>query len=531
MSTLPLSNASIATLDQAIASGLRNGSADLLGPLLSASRVQGFDAGTLASYVAAHPDAREAIYAQLLGSDPGMISQVESTLAADSTLLAQATAPTSPTRIVGGDIGAQARSGLERQLQFESRLNGGTYGEQLADAAAQVQGDRRLVDGSYSLAANSRDRLEPSGRNALAVRTYSGNADAAVARVAQFDQEIVQARADRNIAVVEGANPFANREQREQANQRAADAQIRLWTAQYQRDWFINDARLQSGRTQDGQMYQAVANSADADRVPVIFVNGVNTDINRARLQALELSSEFRSPVNHIVNVSSKDKMVRAGLGIGVGGALLERQSTTQFDQRVQQHLSGNRPAAITTANAILDQLLDPGMRAANTPVKVVGYSQGAAIAGQALRDVDSYLGSLVNAGHITQADKVQMLERVRFLGVGPGSAQRHITQDYHTGGVIAQRPDLANVNYRIIADRNDQIANLVGVGEATPNAQRSAAAATRLAQNDFHAHLSYFRSYEVADPGSRYNPAVRTELHNWFSGASVTGLRTTELR
>jgi hypothetical protein len=436
--------------------------------------------------------------------------------------------------ISASDTGPEARADLQAQLRLEAKLNAGTaYGDQLSAAADQVPGSGQLTDGSYRDVRNqSQDRLrsgEVPGqppKNPLEIATWSGSPDQAAARVKQFDQQIEAKENDAKRWAAVAVATLGRAGVREAAQAKAEAAQLG-----FDRGEFINNVRLQSGKDEDGKMYQAVAASANPNRTPVIFVNGINTDVNRSRLQALELSDRFDSPVNHIVNVSSKDKLVRAGIGVGAGGALREGQNEQQFDQRVQQHLAGNRPASTATANAILDQLYDPKLRAANAPVKVVGYSQGAAIASQALRDVDSYLNMQMSNGTLSYEQKLQMLHRVRFLGIGPATADRHLTQDYRKGGLITERADLAEVNYRSIADKNDQIANLVGVGRSKASLVASAEPARKLAQNDFHAHLSYFRSYEAADPGSIYNPQVGPLLDSWFSGQRVRGLTITEGR
>jgi hypothetical protein len=429
------------------------------------------------------------------------------------------------TQISGPDIGSGTRADLKKQLQQESKLNSGSYSRELSSAADKIPSSARITDGSYSAAENGKDRLRAKViTNPLEIAKYSGTSAQAVARVKQFDQQIEAKENDAKRWAAVAVGSFGKLGVAEGLRAKAEAASLG-----FDRGEFINNVRLQSGKSQNGNMYQANAKSADASRTPVIFVNGVNTDVNRSRAQALELSDRFGSPVNHIVNVSSKDKMVRAGLGVGTGGALREGQNVDQFDQRVQQHLTGNRPAATATANAILDQMLDPKMRADKSPVKVVGYSQGASITAQALRDVDSHLSSQVISGKLSPADKTDMLKRVNFVGIGPGAAARHLTQDYVKGGQIVQRPDLANVNYRIIADKNDQIANLVGVGKAKPDSGAAAQAALKLANNDFRAHLSYFRAYEAADPGSVHNPQVDRLLDSWFKGKALRGLAVTE--
>jgi hypothetical protein len=278
-------------------------------------------------------------------------------------------------------------------------------------------------------------------------------------------------------------------------------------------------------------MYEALANPADASKPAVIFINGVNTDMNRSAIQALEISNELNVPVKHVVNVSSMDELCSGTLQLATSSGL----NPNEADFRVQQHLTGNPPAATTAANAILDQ-----MYAGKGPIRVIGYSQGAAIGTEALRMVDSHLSQQVASGRISQQQKEDMLSRVRFLGIGPAADARHLRGDYSinedqnslqqatriAGHRIEPRPDLARVNYRTVSDRNDPIPQLVNVGGGTANLATTGRAAWNLQKNPQAVlpHLSYFEHYQYTDPGSVYNPQMKTELHNWFSGRSING-------
>jgi hypothetical protein len=229
--------------------------------------------------------------------------------------------------------------------------------------------------------------------------------------------------------------------------------------------------------------------------------------------------------------VSSMDELRSGAQRIATSSGL----NPNEADFRVQQHLTGNPPAATTAANAILDQ-----MYSGKGPIRVVGYSQGAAIGTEALRMVDSHLSQQVSAGRITQEQKLEMLGRVRFLGVGPAADARHLRGDYSVnenqnqiqratniaGHRIEPRPDLGRVHYRTLSDVNDPIPQLVNVGGGTANLATTGRAAFNLATNPQAVlpHLSYFEHYQYTDPGAVYNPQMKTQLHNWFSGATIDG-------
>jgi hypothetical protein len=495
--------------------------------------------------------------------------------------------------------GNPVKTGIRAQLDFESRLQAQDpkYSGDLKNLDTNIGNSKtKLPGGTYTPLENKQGWLTGKttdgkpATNALEIATYSGNQDAAVKRVGEFNKAISDettkiAKLEKEIKALNTeltkpetdwmkqlGNTVTLSKERKQAEIKLKEGQSLLAGAnkgrlEYERGQFINNARLQSSKVADGTMNQALANPADAKKAPVIFVNGVNTDTSRSGIEAMELSNDLRVPVNHVVNVSSMNKLITGGAGIGatttatdaakdaastaagplgpiirgngstidygkgVTGDGMNAVDATKIDQRIQQHLTGNRKASITTANAILDQMNNPALK--GQPIKVIGYSQGAAIATQALREVDSNLTERVNADKnstspdkMTPEKKTELMSRVRLLGIGPGAADRHLRNESKNGEVQAV-PGLKDVKYRIIADKNDQIGKLLGVGDAKANNGKAAGAAAQLAKNNYDAHLSYFKTYPATDPGSRYNPQAGTELQKWFSGMpdSQTGL------
>jgi LysM repeat protein len=436
---------------------------------------------------------------------------------------------------LGPDQSGRIRDGITNQLALETKLNVNDPGYSSAlgaDSNNYRHGRSTIPDGTYRQTTPQQNRLHTTATNPIAVDQFSGDP---VARVAQYDRDIATRESelkellDRRAntfrdPTVDGTGPTAD-------DYRAAQLSREISALKGERGTFVNNARLQSSRPEDAKMYQALGNPADANKPPIIFINGVNTDRNRSAIEALEISNELRSPVNHVVNVSSMDKLRSGIIQNGKSSGI----DQNEVDLLNQQHLSGNRPAATTAANAILDQMYN-----GKGPIRIIGYSQGAAIGAQALRDVDAHLSQQVADGKITQQQKADMLGRVRFLGVGPAADSRHITTDYSrnedqngvqralsiSGHRIEQRPDLANVHYRTVSDVNDPIPQLLGVGHDNANVVRSGQVALRMANDprSILPHLSYFEHYQRTDPGSVYNPQMRTELHNWFSGRTVEG-------
>lgn len=491
-------------------------------------------AATIQSEAAGDP-ARIAALVDGISPQLTPVQQGELARELDGTL---ASAPAGLQTRVGDPLWGTRVAGIEAQLQRESQLQRGVnngYADDLAAAAAALDNGRvRLPQGSYRTATPPQYVVTES-RNPLAVDTLSQrNAELTIrsltGRINANNVEIQRLTAE-NTALsirlgVEGV-VRDNPQLRERIDRNSAELgrlvaeNLELTT---RRTKAINDARLQASRPENGNMYQAVADNAVTTRPPVIFINGVNTDVNRSALQAMELSALFSAPVHHVVNVSSMDKMISVGVDVlrdNPSGRLPDLNVT---DQRLQQLMSGNRPAAATAANAILDQLLN-----GDGKVKIVGYSQGAAIGSEALRMVNDYL---MNVRGFNQAQRAEMLGRVEFLGIGPAAGERHISRgfagDRNTPG-IRDIPELRQVDYRTLSDANDPIPQLLNVsnrdGSSTDrvNITRSLGAAASLASpTGILPHLSYFRSYMVTDPGSVYNPEVADVLHRWYAGLEI---------
>jgi hypothetical protein len=534
MTTLnPASNGSVADSGQLF-----------FAPVTEAPRSQVDQLVALARDVNANPIARGEAMARL---DIVTGGRAETLLAqaGDATQLASAARTggiQSDTRI-GDPLWGTRVAGMAGQLQREAQLQRGVdrnYADALAaDARDFNNGTARIAQGSYSVAI-PRERVTTESRNPLfvdalsqrngelTIRSLTQRINANSAELQRLVTESAALAAERGVrgVVLSDDHPIMRDLTRriERNSERIVQLGADTVQATAERNKALNDTRLQGSRAENGNMYRAVANGADASRPPVIFINGVNTDVNRSALQAMELSAQFRAPVDHVVNVSSMDKMITVGVDVLQNNPSGRLPDLNVTDQRLQQLMSGNRPAAATAANAILDQLLN-----GNEKVKIVGYSQGAAIGNEALRMVNDYLA---NVQGMSEAQRSQMLSRVEFLGIGPAAGERHIartfTGDQRNPGV-RDIPALQSVDYRTIYDRRDPITQLMNV--SNPDGSRTnttdigralRGAAQFVSPGGILPHLSYFRSYEATDPGSVYNPAMSDALHRWYAGAET---------
>ncbi len=465
---------------------------------------------------------------------------------------AQTVVAAKPVRLdtfVGKDTWSERQKGMITQLNYESRLQAGgapEYSGQLAGSAKRLGSNASLFQtGTYRAASPpSIVRSGTTVANPLAIDKISAtNSRATVQKldteIRNVNTEIARLRQENTRLSQQDFASFDPRRAVAASQVVANNANIARLQAQnisnsLSRDKAINDARLQDSRFENGKLYRAVATGVDPNKTPVIFINGVNTDQNRSAMEAMELSKLLNVPVDHIVNVSSKDKLVNAGAGIISG------TSATQFitgvvtrnptnvnpnvaDQRVQQLLTGNNEAAATAANSIYDQLMNT-----NGKVKVVGYSQGAAIGTEALRKVNDIL---TQKGY-SDADRTKLLGRVEFLGIGPGAAERHVSQVYQSGllgGSVKNVKPLQAVTYKTISDANDPISRLLNVSNpdgsrtnGTDLGQARGAIQQLATGKGILPHLSYFKGYEATDPGSIYNPQVGTAIHQWYAGTGV---------
>ncbi len=442
------------------------------------------------------------------------------------------------SRTFGGDLWSRKVEGIQRQLAQEAQLNAAgnpQYSQALANMSNRIaNGSANLPDGTYTR-VNTPEWVTTNRDNPLRIDTISAQNSrltiqgldnriaansAEIARLEQVNTTLRQ-RLEGNF------NPIdQGRFRAEMANNGARILRLQgdNAVAGLERNKAVNDARLQGDQFENGKMYRAVADQAVPSRPPVIFINGVNTDTNRSALQAMELSAQFRAPVDHVVNVSSMDKLLSGGLNIIADRGRLGRFDNNVSDQQIQQHLTGNPPAAQTAANAILDQLDN-----STGKVKIVGYSQGAAIGSEALRMVESAL----EARGLNLDQRKAILSRIEFLGIGPAAATRHVARTYvgedQGGPRLAGIPALGAIDYRTISDANDPISRALNISDPNGGATtgndlgRTVQGLRQLASpGGVLPHLSYFRTYMATDPGSIYNPQMSNALHQWYAGAET---------
>jgi hypothetical protein len=274
-------------------------------------------------------------------------------------------------------------------------------------------------------------------------------------------------------------------------------------------DEYKNRERLSSSSQYNGQVFKATAEGADPKASPVIFVNGVNTDIGRSGTEALEISDLAKAPVLHIANVSDLDhgqriseKLIKGDKG-NVEGQL----------SAITRSILVNPPAATQTANAILDQL-----DKTQGVVRIVGYSQGGAIVAEALRHVEGEILARRDSGKITAAQANNLVSRIQILGIAPAAVHRDI-------------PDVFRNNYRIIYDKGDVVpkARGLGIDGKTNNIlDLGSISGESKKKGGLSEHLSYFRHYETTDASSaeltrrgrgvEYNEYAGREITKWLN-------------
>ncbi len=198
---------------------------------------------------------------------------------------------------------------------------------------------------------------------------------------------------------------------------------------------------------------------------PVIVVNGVNTKFADAMNFAQDMSRMTGRPAELVYNNS--DPAVAAGVSLGRERQLARARAEADYNpsdvppadreafilgrtarylaeaaanpataDRIKQNELHNPPAAQTQANMILSQLTNYP----NEPVRVIGYSQGAAISAEALRLVER---ELVRQHGRDVAN--QMLARVQVLTLGGAAdaddfpAAVNVTSIAHQGDSVSQ--------------------------------------------------------------------------------------------
>lgn len=283
--------------------------------------------------------------------------------------------------------------------------------------------------------------------------------------------------------------------------------QIDDLTVRRERLW--NRERLSSSAEFNGRIFNATAQGADTSKPPVIFVNGINTDIGRSGTEALELSQRFGVPVQQVINVNEMDRARIIGTArLTPNFNNLDPLSNVEgITAEITRNILSNPVAATSTASAIFNQLDNPSLK--GQPIKIVAYSQGGAITAEALRYVDGVMTWRVARGKISRTDADQTLNRIKILGLAPAAVQRDVPAAFRN-------------NYRVVYDRNDPVALGRGV-DKTNNVRDLLDLQNRQNEdpNFFLQHLSYFKHYEGTDPGSRFNYRADIEMQRWFAGSN----------
>lgn len=164
-------------------------------------------------------------------------------------------------------------------------------------------------------------------------------------------------------------------------------------------------------RSFNGKAFTVVASNANANKDPILYVNGIDTTLAKAKKDAETLSKQTGTPITLIYNNSA----IRGGLE--------------------QAYNSGNRnflinpPAAQTLANLLLSR--KPGDKDA----LVLGFSQGAAIVAEATKRMEKCRpsnGELCN---------------VRVLTIG-GAAQSNDFSKCVTLSGLAHENDLVSQSF-----------------------------------------------------------------------------------
>ncbi len=282
----------------------------------------------------------------------------------------------------------------------------------------------------------------------------------------------------------------------------------------------------------NGNAYRVVAPNANPNQTPVLFVNGINTDLAGARRTAAEVSRLTGAPVDLAYNASSSTVALNRTLAhfqaranreavaavparlqpdpndnrfvAGVKSRARDAWIATDTQRRVagyalspesadwgKRNAIQNPPTAQTTANLILEQLNNT-----NGPVNVVAYSQGGAITTEALRRLE-------NQG----VD----VSRVRVLAIGAaadtGVDAPELTNDFP-----------ANVRVSSFAHETDGISQYFG--ENRNNFNGWTAWNQGLDRGRFTQHTNYFRGQGA---GAAADPNAERLLQRWYAGNSFS--------
>ena len=278
-------------------------------------------------------------------------------------------------------------------------------------------------------------------------------------------------------------------------------------------------------------------NTNNSQQPPVIFINGINTNLPGARQTAASIANLTGANVDLVYNSSDPavggqitlnhfDRLAReqaeaaaskipawlpsnSGGGFGGMGGGSARQDIYDATYRnalassalgreagdwAKRNTLHNPPAAQTAANLILDQLNNT-----SGPVKIVGYSQGGAIASDALRRVESQLVSSYG-----QQKATEMMSRVRFLGLGAAADGNDMPR---------------GVTFNGVAHSGDPVARYFGITRQG-NGPGFGAVFSAVRQLGVAQHLNYVDGQGGA--GSQGDPASERLLQRWYSGVNI---------
>ncbi len=289
----------------------------------------------------------------------------------------------------------------------------------------------------------------------------------------------------------------------------------------------------------NGNAYEVTGkNKSNVSQPPVIFINGINTNLPGARQTAASIANLTGSKVDLVYNSSDPavggqitlnhfDRVAReraeaaaskipawlpSGNGGGLGGISSGSARQDVYNATYQSELASaalgreagdwakkntlhNPPAAQTAANLILDQL-----NTTTGPVKVVGYSQGGAIASDALRRVESQLVSTYG-----QVKATEMMSRVRFLGLGAAADGNDVPR---------------GVKFNGVAHSGDVVARYFGITRQGNSPGIGALLSGVWQKGNFAQHLNYVDGQGGA--GSKGDPTSERLLQSWYSGVNI---------
>jgi hypothetical protein len=306
---------------------------------------------------------------------------------------------------------------------------------------------------------------------------------------------------------------------------------------------FPGDSPNAADNAKNGHSYRISAEGVNPKGTPIIFVNGVNTDLATAKQSAAELSRITGRPVDLTYNGSDpktggqatvdhfrregEAEYERATPGFvrvfdqdyishrnqaGIANAI-NAASSEKGPDWAKKNILENPPAATAAANNILNQL--NATEGSQAPVRVVGYSQGGSITAEALRQVNTHLTNTVGA------DKAkQMMSRVNVMTLG-GASNR---QDYANANVT---------NFRAITHDTDIISQYLGENRAAlGQGQNGANIVTNFNRMTSAFSLGQHTNYLPGMAGGRSqgDPAIDGVIRDWMKPGGGQGQSLTVL-